>query len=101
MAFRARSRCRAIGIAEDPAPGPREIDTKEFADFVDLSVSQPVAGNSEGTLTVPYTLRIHPGTTDSFADHRVEIGLTHPLLAIESQHWKPNTVSVVSRQGPR
>jgi hypothetical protein len=58
---------RTTGSAEEPAHGPREIETKEFADFVyivDLSVSRPVAGNIEGTLTVPYTLRIHPGTTD-------------------------------------
>jgi hypothetical protein len=88
---------RATGTADDPAPGPREIETKEFADFVDivdLSVRQPVAGNIEGTLTVPYTLRIHPGMTDSFADQKVEIGVTEPLLAIDSQHWKPSAESV-------
>ena len=84
-------------IQDEPQPPPsRSIkpDTfSEFAEIVDLAVSQPVPDNN-GNLIVGYTLNIHPDAECEHDGQKIEIGVTAPYVIIESTHWRPTQDSV-------
>lgn len=91
---------RSRGLTDEPPPPPRTIEISRFSDFaeiVDLGVSQPTP-DSNGDLTVPWTLHIYPDTACEIGGQMVEIGVIALCVIIESRHWQPVPDSVFRRK---